>query len=199
MRASLTRIIGQSEVEKGAGSGLISPPLRIVGVSNDGVIKYYARLNLLRAQSRVLKPDMERLPEFISNHLFLVSLLVSVLMLLIWNLYGSVLSGIKQIIPAELTRLINREDAIVVDVRSDAEFGNNHILGALNIPDADFQSRQQELDKHKDKPVIFYCTSGAVSTKLARTLSSQDFENIYILKGGLPSWQNANLPLTKER
>ena len=142
---------------------------------------------------------MERLPEFISNHLFLVSLLVSVLMLLIWNLYGSVLSGIKQIIPAELTRLINREDAIVVDVRSDAEFGNNHILGALNIPDADFQSRQQELDKHKDKPVIFYCTSGAVSTKLARTLSSQDFENIYILKGGLPSWQNANLPLTKER
>ena len=141
---------------------------------------------------------MQRLPEFISNHLFLVSLLVSVLMLLIWNLYGSVLSGLKQVIPAELTRLINREDAIVVDVRTNAEFGNNHILGALNIPDADFQSRQHELEKHKDKPVILYCASGAVSAKLARTLLSQGFDKIFVLKGGLPSWQNANLPLTKE-
>ncbi len=141
---------------------------------------------------------MERLPEFIGNHLFLVSLFVSLLMLLLWNLYGGVLSGVKQIIPAELTRLINRENAVLVDLRATTEFGNSHILNAVNIPDAEIQSRKNELDKHKKQAVIFYCASGSISARVARTLSAQGFEQVYCLKGGLPSWQNANLPLTKE-
>ncbi|MFT5132020.1 MAG: rhodanese-related sulfurtransferase [Gammaproteobacteria bacterium] len=141
---------------------------------------------------------MERLPEFISNHLFLVSLFISLLMLFIWNFYGGVLTGVKAIIPAELTRLINREDAIVVDVRSTADFGSNHILNALNIPDAELQSRKSELEKYLKQPLIFYCGSGTISAKVARTLSGQGFEKVYSLKGGLPSWQNANLPLTRE-
>jgi rhodanese-related sulfurtransferase len=141
---------------------------------------------------------MERLPEFISNHLFLVSLLISLLMLLIWNLYGGVLSGVKQIIPAELTRLINHEKAIVVDVRSVEDYKNSHILNALNIPDAELEDRKKELDKYTKQPVIFYCGSGAVSARMARTFLSQGFEQVFCLKGGLPSWTGANLPLSKQ-
>ena len=141
---------------------------------------------------------MERLPEFIGNHLFLVSLFVSLLMLLIWNFYGGALAGVKQVIPAELTRLINREDGIVVDLRSPADFGNNHILNALSIPESELENRTKELEKYTKQPVIFYCASGTVSNKAARTLTGQGFEQVYCLKGGLPSWQNANLPLTKE-
>ncbi len=141
---------------------------------------------------------MERLPEFISNHLFLVSLLVSLLMLLIWNIYGGALSGVKQITPAEVTRLINHEKAVVVDVRPAADYQSKHILNALNIPNADMEARKAELDKYKKQPVVFYCGSGAISTRVARTFSTQNFEQVFCLKGGLPSWQNANLPLSKK-
>ncbi len=141
---------------------------------------------------------MERLLEFIGNHLFLVSLFISLLMLLIWNLYGGALSGVKQIIPAELTRLINRESAVVVDVRPAAEFGGSHILNAVNLPDAEIENRKKELDKYKKQALVFYCGSGSISARVARTLSTQGFEQVYCLKGGLPSWQNANLPLTRD-
>jgi rhodanese-related sulfurtransferase len=141
---------------------------------------------------------MERLPEFISNHLFLVSLFISLLMLLIWNLYGGALSGVKQIIPAELTRLINRESAVVVDVRSEDDYKNNHILNAINMPDKELEANSPKLDKYKKQALIVYCANGADSTRVARTLATSGFEQVYCLKGGLPSWQNANLPLTKE-
>ncbi len=141
---------------------------------------------------------MERLPEFISNHLFLVSLFISLLMLLVWNLYGGALSGVKQIIPAELTRLINRENAVVVDVRSEDDYKNNHILHAINMPDKDLEANNAKLDKYKKQALIVYCASGADSARVARTLATNGYEQVYCLKGGLPSWQNANLPLTKE-
>jgi len=141
---------------------------------------------------------MERLPEFIGNHLFLVSLFVSLLILLLWNLFGGALSGVKQIIPAELTRLVNREDAVLIDLRPASEFTANHILGALNIPEAELGARKADLDKHKKDALVFYCSSGMISTKVARSMPAQGFEQVYCLKGGLPSWQNANLPLTKE-
>jgi rhodanese-related sulfurtransferase len=141
---------------------------------------------------------MERLPEFITNHLFLVSLFISILMLLIWNLYGGALSGAKQIIPAELTRLVNREDAVVVDVRSEDDFKQNHILNALNIPEKELEANKAKLDKYTKQAVVIYCTSGVESARFARALVGQGFEQVYSLKGGLPSWQNANLPLTKE-
>lgn len=141
---------------------------------------------------------MERLPEFISNHLFLVSLFISLLMLLIWNLYGGALSGARQIIPAELTRLINRESAVVVDVRSEEDYKNNHILHAINMPGKELEANNAKLDKYKKQALIFYCASGVDSARAARTLVSKGFEQVYCLKGGLPSWQNANLPLTKE-
>ncbi len=141
---------------------------------------------------------MERLPEFIGNHLFLVSLFISLLMLLIWNLYGGALAGVKQVIPAELTRLINHENAAVVDLRSEEDFKHNHIINALNIPDKTLEANKAKLDKFTKRAIVFYCASGIDSARVARNLATQGFEQVYSLKGGLPSWQNANLPLTKE-
>lgn len=140
---------------------------------------------------------MERLPEFIGNHLFLVMLFISILILLLWNVFGSAISGIRQVNPAELTRLINREDAVVVDLRSAEDFSVSHILNAMNIPDADMEKRKNELDKHKEKPLVLYCATGSVSTRIARALGADGFKQVHTLAGGMPSWQNANLPVTK--
>jgi len=120
-----------------------------------------------------------------------------ILPVLLWNLFGSAMSGIEQVAPAELTRLMNRENAIVIDVRSQEEFGEGHILNARNIPEPELQSRQKELEKHKSNPLVTCCTSGAVSPKSARTLKSLGYEKIFVLKGGIHAWTGANLPLTR--
>lgn len=140
---------------------------------------------------------MERLPEFIGNHIILVTLFIAILTVLIWNLFGHAISGIEQIPPAELTRLMNRENAVVVDFRSQEEFEKGHILNARNIPEAELQSRQKELEKFKSSPIVACCSSGASSPKTARSLKALGYERIYILKGGIQAWQSSNLPLTR--
>lgn len=140
---------------------------------------------------------MERLPEFIGNHIILVTLFIAILAVLVWNLFGTAISGIDQITPAELTRLMNRENAVVIDVRSLDEFGEGHILNSRNIPEAELQSRQKELDKLKSNPMVACCSSGVSSPKIARSLKTMGYEKIYVLKGGILAWQNANLPLIR--
>ena len=140
---------------------------------------------------------MERFPEFVANHLFLFSLLLSILMLLVWNIYGDVLSGVKVLVPDEITRLINRESAQVIDIRTDKEFESGHIIDAIHISVDQLPTQVDKLKKYKDQGVVFCCTSGAVSVKEARKLMNEGFEKVYCLKGGILSWQQANLPLTK--
>lgn len=140
---------------------------------------------------------MERLPEFVGNHLFLFSLLVSILMLLIWNLFGDMLSGVKLLLPEEVTRRINREDAKIIDLRTQKEFEKGHIIDAINISADQLSGQLDKLKKHKESGIIFCCATGTVSTKEARKLMNEGYEKVYGLKGGILSWQNANLPLTK--
>ena len=140
---------------------------------------------------------MERLPEFVGNHIILVTLFIAILTVLIWNLFGTAIGGIEQIPPAELTRLMNRENAIVIDTRTQEEFDKGHILNARNIQEADLQSRQKELEKYRTSPVVACCNSGVSAPKLARALKAMGYEKIYVLKGGIQAWQSANLPLTR--
>jgi len=140
---------------------------------------------------------MERFPEFVANHLFLFSLLLSILILLIWNFYGDVLSGVKMLLPDEVTRLINREDAQVIDLRPQKEFESGHIIDAIHMNVDDIATQINKLKKYKDKGIIFCCASGSVSVKEVRKLMMDGFEKVYCLKGGVLSWQNASLPLTK--
>ena len=140
---------------------------------------------------------MERLPEFIGNHIILVTLFIAILAVLVWNLFGSLISGISQIPSAELTRLMNRENAVVIDIRSQEDFNKGHILNARNIPEAELQSRQKELEKFKSSPMVVCCHSGVTAPKVARLLKAMGYANIFVLKGGIHAWQSANLPLTR--
>ena len=60
---------------------------------------------------------MERLIEFAGNHLYLVTLFIAILMLLLWNLYGSLLSGTTQLEPGDVIRMMNQDHAAVLDIR----------------------------------------------------------------------------------
>jgi len=141
---------------------------------------------------------MENFPEFVANHLFLFSLLVAISSLLIWNLFGNVMSGISQVIPMEATRLINHENAVMFDLRSENNFKEGHILNAINIPADKLSERQNQLQKFKERHVILYCNNGAESTRASRVLRHNGFDKIHCLKGGLQAWRNASLPLARD-
>ena len=139
---------------------------------------------------------MEKLPEFIANHLFLVTLLVAISSLLFWNIFaGSI--GATQVLPTEVTRLINHENAEVLDLRTAEEFEKGHIINSVNLAASTLEEKQKELEKYKDKTVILCCKQGQESIRVARILKMKGLEKLFCLKGGIAAWQNANLPLTK--
>lgn len=141
---------------------------------------------------------MEHLPEFIANHPGLVSMFVAILALLLWNIFGSSLSGVSKLGPPEVTRLMNHEKALLLDLRTAADFSSGHILNARNIPATELEDRQKELQKHKKNPVILCCSRDTDGIKAGRILKLAGYENIYSLKGGIEAWRNASLPITRE-
>lgn len=142
---------------------------------------------------------MERLIEFAGNHLYLVTLFIAILMLLLWNLYGSLLSGTTQLEPGDVIRMMNQDHAAVLDIRAPGDFEAGHILNAINIPNDELNDKRKELNKYQQKPLIVYCENGTVSTHAIRLLKAGGFEKVFGLKGGLAAWRNATLPLARGR
>ena len=135
--------------------------------------------------------------EFVRNNLLLfVVALVSGGMLL-WPLVRRTTGG-PWVNPTQATHLINREDALVVDVRDPNEFAAGHVLGAKNLPLARLDAPGADLAKRKDRPVIVYCDgAGQRASKAASALRKQGFTRVLSLSGGLGAWQQAGLPVEK--
>ncbi|HEB96018.1 MAG TPA: rhodanese-like domain-containing protein [Sedimenticola thiotaurini] len=140
---------------------------------------------------------MQQLFEFVSNHLYLFGALVLVSVLLAQNL----LSGMDKssITPQRATELINREDAVVVDVRPMNDFADGHILHSLNIPMNGFGKQLGQLEKYRNRPIIVACRSGAQSSAACKQLRKAGFDQVYNLRGGIMAWQNANLPVSRKK
>jgi rhodanese-related sulfurtransferase len=141
---------------------------------------------------------MEQLIEFAGNHLFLVGAFVVVLALVIKAEYEHQSGRANQLDPTAAIRLMNNDEAVVLDVREAADFNNGHIKNAKNIPFTSLKGQLDNLLKDREKPVLAYCRSGNVSGKACRILKGSGFSNVHNLAGGILSWQDANLPLTKK-
>jgi rhodanese-related sulfurtransferase len=141
---------------------------------------------------------MERLPEFFSNHSSLVLAFVVILGMLIWTLWQGAGRGLKKLSPMDATQLINREDAVVLDVRSDGEFNQGHIVNAVNIPQKSLDEQLSKLEKYRDRPIITTCRNGQTAVGVGNRLRKNGFEQVYNLAGGLLAWEGANLPLVKK-
>jgi rhodanese-related sulfurtransferase len=133
--------------------------------------------------------------DFVKQNIFLVVLAaVSGGMLLVELLRGRSGGGLS---PIEATLLINRENAIVLDVRDATEFATGHIANARNIPLAELDNRVGELARFKNKPVVLVCQSGSRSGKALAALTKAGFEKVQSLGGGLAGWQKDGHPLVK--
>ena len=129
--------------------------------------------------------------KFIQENLLLIVVAFVSGAMLLWP-YVRRAGGGPAVSAAQATQLINREDALVIDVRDPGEYGTGHILGAKNLPLSRIDAAGSEIAaKRKDKPVIVYCDDGNRSTKAAAALKSQGFARVVSLSGGLGAWRRA--------
>lgn len=137
---------------------------------------------------------MARFFEFVSNHWLLVTVFVGLLVLFVMN---EMRRGGRTVSAQELVNLVNRDKAVVVDVRDRKEFEAGHIVGSINIPFASLETRLGELEKHKDQPVVIACKLGQHSGAAGANLRKAGFSNVMRLSGGITEWRNQSLPLVK--
>jgi rhodanese-related sulfurtransferase len=97
----------------------------------------------------------------------------------------------------QATQLINQRDAVVLDIRDQADFARGHIANAKNLPAKVLDERKAEIDKLKDTPVIVSCDTGMRAGASAEKLKALGIKEVFILQGGLNAWREAGLPVTK--
>lgn len=83
--------------------------------------------------------------------------------------------------------------AIIVDVREDSEWQEQHVPSALHIPLGQLDKRLVELKAYQHSPIITQCRSGKRSAQAQSILKSAGFTEVYNLEGGIQAWQQQGL------
>ena len=96
------------------------------------------------------------------------------------------------------SELVADTNAVVLDVRTAAEFTEGHIKGAILID----QGQSDFVEKAKatlpiEKRIAVYCRSGRRSANAAGKLADVGYKCVN-LKGGILAWKDAGMPVTKE-
>jgi rhodanese-related sulfurtransferase len=123
--------------------------------------------------------------------------LVGLTIAIIGNEISRLFRGYKSLAPAQVTALINQENALVVDLRPYADFQKGHIAGSRNVLMGQFDPESKQLAPAKALPIVLVCQSGITVVGAAKRLKKAGFERVHILEGGISAWQQAELPLVK--
>jgi hydroxyacylglutathione hydrolase len=99
---------------------------------------------------------------------------------------------IRQISPQDAIRMMENDNAFLLDVRGADEFSEGHIAGAHHIPMGWVPDRLRELPQ--DVPLITQCGSGFRSQVVASLLQRRGFKNVYNLNGGFETWTSSGFP-----
>jgi rhodanese-related sulfurtransferase len=132
--------------------------------------------------------------KFILDHIFLVGIAVLSGGALLWP---ALTQRGKKASALEVTQLINRGKATIVDVRDADAFAAGHLRDARNIPLKDLKGRVGELDKLKNRTAVVVCQTGARAFGAAKILEGAGFTDVVVLDGGIAAWQTQGLPTTK--
>lgn len=134
--------------------------------------------------------------KFVIDNIFLIGVAFVSGAMLVWPLVRRSAGG-PSVNTIEATQLINRQDALVLDVREQAEYAQSHILNSRGLPLSQIEARIGDMEKFKNKPVIVYCATGNRSSAAAAALKKHGFSNVVNLSGGFAAWQQAGLPVQK--
>ncbi len=137
---------------------------------------------------------MQELSNFVSGNWELFLALTIILFLLARTWYGP--SAVVMVLANEAVQLINHKDALVVDVRTEKEYKEGHVMNALHIPLGKLDAHIQELQAYKNSAIVMVCRSGARSAQAATKLKKLGFTDVHNIGGGMLAWARDNLPTT---
>jgi len=141
---------------------------------------------------------MEQFIAFVIKNWLLWAGFAVVLLLLLLTEFQSRLRGPRRLSNLEATQLINRENAVIFDVRDQNAFSKGHIIGAQHLLPSQVKDKLIQLNKYKAQPIILVCEHGQQSATVGEVLRKNGFERVYSLQGGLTNWRQAGLPLEKK-
>jgi rhodanese-related sulfurtransferase len=138
---------------------------------------------------------MQHFIEFATRHTILVSLFFGLLAALFFvdrRRSGMAMS------PQQVTLLMNKDEAVVVDLRDKKEFSEGHIKGSKHIPFSSLKERISELSKEDGKIIVFVDKSGQHSGMAGKMLQAEGYQHLGRMTGGIAEWKHSNLPLVKK-
>ena len=131
---------------------------------------------------------------FISQNFIAVTLLLlSITALIIYE--GR--KGGKKLSPGEATRKINKENALVLDLRPSQEFSSGHIAGSINVQEDHLEQHLITKKHPKETPIILVCRTGMSSKKSGNSLIKLGYLDVNLVGGGMMSWEGNGMPLSK--
>jgi UPF0176 protein len=95
--------------------------------------------------------------------------------------------------PAEWKEMMQQEDVVIVDARTDYEYDIGHFKGAIR-PEGVTSFREfpewvrENLTEHKEKKILAYCTGGIRCEKFTGFLLKEGFKNVFHLEGGIVTY-----------
>ncbi|OCL19745.1 rhodanese-like domain-containing protein [Gilliamella sp. wkB171] len=136
---------------------------------------------------------------FVKNHLLLslgwIVLFIAIIVLTI----KSKLSKVKIINNAQAINMINKQNAVIVDIRSADSFKKGHVTESHNVLPIDIKNASAKtIDKFKEDLIILIDENGLSSTNIGEILVKQGFLHVYALKDGIAGWNGENLPLVRK-
>jgi rhodanese-related sulfurtransferase len=143
--------------------------------------------------------NFDKLQAFVASSPVLTLIFVAVTVGILYTEVARLFRGYKALRPAELTALMNRDNALVVDLSASADFEKGHIAGSKNVSPSQFDPENKLLAPAKDLPVVLICRTGSASADAAKRLKKAGFSQVNWLEGGIAAWQQADLPLVKGR
>src|SRR5262249_37752692 len=144
-----------------------------------------------------VQPSGPSLLSFVQNnwHLFAIAFVSGAMLL--WPLIRRGAAG-ATVNTLEATQMMNRSDALVLDLRPTDEYANGHVLGAKSVPLSDLERRAADFEKHKAKPVIVYAADANRAAGALGVLRKLGFASVHNLAGGYAGWLQAGLPVEKK-
>ncbi len=133
--------------------------------------------------------------KFIVDNWMLILIALSSGGMLAWPLVRGANAG--SLTAQGAVQLINRERAVVVDVREPEEYAAGHVTGAKNVPLNQLDEKLGAAVKNKSVPLLLICTTGARAQRAVATAKKLGYEQAQAVAGGLKSWKEANLPIEK--
>ena len=125
--------------------------------------------------------------------------IISLMAILIGIFFGAPQLQASDSIDVKQAQSMNKQGALLLDVREQGEYAEIHAPNATLIPLGQLSSRMQEIAKYKEKPIAVMCHSGRRSAKAVQLLQDAGFSKVSNVNGGMLAWENAGMEVIRRK